>query len=59
LGAGTVVTDSRVSNALVAGESRIEHAVLDGAMIGAHAAWHGHPDDASIGDYCTVGNPQG
>jgi glucose-1-phosphate thymidylyltransferase len=59
LGAGTVVTDSRVSNALVAGDSHIEHAVLDGAMIGAHASWHGTPDDASIGDYCTVGNPQG
>ena len=59
LGTGTVVTDSRISNALVAGDSRIEHAVLDGAMIGAHAAWHGTADDASIGDYCTVGNPQG
>lgn len=54
-----MVTDSRVSNALVAGDSRIEHAVLDGAMIGAHAVWHGTADDASIGDYCTVGNPQG
>ena len=41
----------------MAGDSRIEHAVVDGAMVGAHAAWHGTADDASIGDYCTVGNP--
>ncbi len=58
LGPGTVVTDSRVSNALVAANSRIEHAVLDGAMVGANAAWHGTPDDASIGDFCTVGTPR-
>ena len=58
LGEGTVVTDSRVSEALVASQSRIEHAVLQGAMVGSHAAWHGAPDDASIGDYCTVGTPR-
>ena len=58
LGAGTVVKDSRVSNALVAANSHIENAVLDGAMVGANAAWHGTPDDASIGDFCTVGRPR-
>ena len=58
LGAGTVVRDARVSNALVSEGSQISHAVIDGAMIGAHASWHGAPEDASIGDYCTVGNPQ-
>ncbi|MGB1943953.1 MAG: nucleotidyltransferase, partial [Flavobacteriales bacterium] len=59
LGAGTTVRDARVSNALVAGDSLLEHCVVDGAMVGAHAAWHGTPADASIGDYSTLGNPRG
>ena len=57
LGPGTVVRDARVSNALCRGQPH-EHAVLDGAMVGANAAWHGSPDDASIGDFSTVGTPR-
>ena len=57
LGAGTTVRDARVSNALVAGDSLLEHAWSTAPAVGAHAAWHGTPDDASIGDYST-GNLQ-
>ena len=58
LGPNTVVRDARISGALIAGDSVIEHAVIDGAMIGANAAWHGTPEDASIGDYSTIGTPR-
>jgi len=58
LGAGTVVRDSRVENALVASDSTLEHVVIDGAMVGAHARWHGAAADASIGDYSTLGTPR-
>lgn len=57
LGPGTVVRDSRVSHALVAGQTTLENVVVKGAMVGAKAAWHGTPSDASIGDFCTIGNP--
>ena len=58
LGPGTTVKDSRIQNALIAGECLIENAVIDGAMLGAHATWHGSPADGSLGDYCSVGTPR-
>ncbi|MEY3010738.1 MAG: hypothetical protein RLZZ314_1380 [Bacteroidota bacterium] len=58
LGAGTIIRDARIQNALVAEDSLIQHAVIEGAMVGAHAAWHGTPEDASLGDYSTLGTPR-
>lgn len=53
LGAGTVVVDSRIEDALVASHTRIERAVLRGAMVGNHVEIKGRPWDASVGDFCT------
>ena len=58
LGAGTAIKDARVSNSLVGTNSVIDGAVVDGAMVGSNASWHGTADDASIGDYCTIGTPR-
>jgi len=58
LGPGTTVKDSRIQNALIAGDCLIDNAVIDGAMVGAHATWHGSPADGSLGDYCSVGTPR-
>jgi glucose-1-phosphate thymidylyltransferase len=54
LGAGTVVQDSRVEDALVQAHSRIEQAVVRGAMVGNHVEIKGRALDASLGDFSTL-----
>lgn len=54
IGAGTVVVDSRIENALIQGQTHLQHAQLSGAMIGSHARLHGRPMDVSLGDYSTL-----
>lgn len=54
IGAGTVVADSRIDNALIQDHSTIENARLSGAMIGSHARVDGGVRDVSLGDYSTI-----
>ncbi len=54
IGAGTVVADSRIDNALIQDHSTIENARLSGAMIGSHAHVDGGVKDVSLGDYSTI-----
>lgn len=55
LGAGTRVTDSRITHALVQEHTHIERAVISGAMIGNHARVRGTWSDMSLGDYSEIG----
>ena len=59
LGAGTTVRNAVVKRSLVGGDSSLHDVVVDGAMVGAHAHWHGKAEDASIGDFCVIGTPAG
>ena len=54
IGAGTVVADSRIDNALIQDHSTVENARLSGAMIGSHAHVDGGVRDVSLGDYSTI-----
>lgn len=54
IGAGTVVADSRIDNALIQDHSSLENARLSGAMIGSHAHVDGGVRDVSLGDYSTI-----
>lgn len=54
IGAGTVVVDSRIENALIQGQTHLHNAQLSGAMIGSHARLHGRALDVSLGDYSTL-----
>jgi glucose-1-phosphate thymidylyltransferase len=54
IGAGTVVADSRIDNALIQDHSTLENARLSGAMIGSHAHVDGGVRDVSLGDYSTI-----
>ncbi len=54
IGAGTVVADCRIDNALIQDHSTLENARLSGAMIGSHAHVDGGVRDVSLGDYSTM-----
>lgn len=59
IGAGTVIRNAVIKSSLIGSGSTVEDVVVEGAMVGSKAGWHGQPGDASIGDFCSIGNPRG
>ncbi len=53
IGIGCHLQASVVSNAIVQNNTEIKNAVIDNAMIGAHAKYHGSVKDLSLSDYST------
>lgn len=53
IGNGCHLQASVVSNAIIQNNTDIKHAVIDNAMIGAHAKYHGTVKDLSLSDYST------
>ena len=58
IGAGTVIRNAVIKSSLIGSDSTVEDVVVEGAMVGSKAGWHGQPGDASIGDFCSIGNPR-
>ena len=54
LGAGSVVEDSRIDNALIQAHSTLRNTRLSGAMIGSHATIEGSVSDVSLGDFSSI-----
>jgi len=54
IGAGSVITNSKISNSLIQMHSTIKNATLDEAMIGNHVKYNGNFKYISIGDYSVM-----
>ena len=54
IGIGTIIQDSRISNSLIQSHTRIQNKVLDGSMVGNHAAIEGKAENISLGDFNTI-----
>jgi dTDP-glucose pyrophosphorylase len=54
IGAGSVISDSVVRDTIIQHNSKVEKAMLDGAMIGSFASYTGQPADVSAGDYSEI-----
>lgn len=54
IGIGTIIQDSRISNSLIQSHTRIQNKVLDGSMVGNHAAIEGKAENISLGDFNAI-----
>ncbi len=54
IGAGSVISNSKISNSLIQNHSTIKNATLDEAMIGNHVKYNGNFKYISIGDYSVM-----
>ncbi|BDD07949.1 nucleotidyltransferase [Fulvitalea axinellae] len=51
VGKDTTISDSRIANSIIQGESDISKANITDSMFGNHATYHGKARNLSIGDY--------
>jgi glucose-1-phosphate thymidylyltransferase len=54
IGRNTVISDSSVKNSIIQANTTIDHAELNGAMIGNHVYYSGTQKQVSLGDYSVV-----
>ena len=54
IGAGSVINNSVLHNTIIQQSSKVDKAMLDGAMIGSFASYTGQPADLSAGDYSEI-----
>ena len=54
IGRNTVISDSSVKNSIIQANTTIDHAELNGAMIGNHVHYSGTQKQISLGDYSVV-----